>query len=319
VDREPTGDGGQVRAATVFLTGRECPWRCVMCDLWRYTTVSDTPVGAIPRQLEDALATLHATDEGLPPHVKLYNAGSFFDRRAVPPADDEAIAARLADCGRVIVESHPALVGDRTWRFQERLQRSAAATCDLEVAMGLETAHPVALERLQKHITVERFVFAAAKLAAHGVRLRVFLLVNPPFIAAEDQDDWLAQSVDAALTCGAAIVSLIPTRRGNAPMDTIEADGSFRAPTLADLERSLAIALRVAREHNTRGRGRPDHAAPLDRVVLADLWDAERLAACTTCAGARVARLAAMNLSQRLEPAIACDTCGAHASRRSPA
>ena len=32
--------GGRARMATVLLTGRECPWRCAMCDLWTYTTVS---------------------------------------------------------------------------------------------------------------------------------------------------------------------------------------------------------------------------------------------------------------------------------------
>ena len=37
---EDERDGGRTpRAiATVLLTGRECPWRCAMCDLWRYTT-----------------------------------------------------------------------------------------------------------------------------------------------------------------------------------------------------------------------------------------------------------------------------------------
>ena len=50
-----------VRAATLFLTGSECPWRCVMCDLWRYTTLEDTPVGAIPHQIADALASLRET------------------------------------------------------------------------------------------------------------------------------------------------------------------------------------------------------------------------------------------------------------------
>ena len=47
VDPEPDGAGTVVDVATVFLTGRECPWRCVMCDLWRHTIVGDTPVGAI--------------------------------------------------------------------------------------------------------------------------------------------------------------------------------------------------------------------------------------------------------------------------------
>ena len=51
VEDERTAQGSVARVATVFLTGRECPWRCVMCDLWQFTTTDDTPVGAIPTQV----------------------------------------------------------------------------------------------------------------------------------------------------------------------------------------------------------------------------------------------------------------------------
>ena len=80
--------------------------------------------------------------------IKLYNAGSFFDPRAVPEADYDAVAAELDGLSRVIVESHPALVGPRVDRFLEALRRrSEAEAVQLEVAMGLETVHPEALER----------------------------------------------------------------------------------------------------------------------------------------------------------------------------
>ena len=49
-----------IDATTIFLAGRECPWRCVMCDLWRETTEADTPPGAIPHQIEAAPATRSA-------------------------------------------------------------------------------------------------------------------------------------------------------------------------------------------------------------------------------------------------------------------
>ena len=50
--------------------------------------------------------------------------------------------------------------------------------------MGLETAHPDALARLNKGCTLDDFARAARALAAHGVGLRVFLLVHPPFVPA---------------------------------------------------------------------------------------------------------------------------------------
>lgn len=61
-----------------------------MCDLWTSTLPGDTPRGAIPAQIRAALAEL-------PParRIKLYNAGSFFDPKAIPPDDDGEIADLL--------------------------------------------------------------------------------------------------------------------------------------------------------------------------------------------------------------------------------
>ena len=109
VEDERAADGVITRCATVFLTGRECPWRCVMCDLWRYTTPFDTPPGAIPAQVAAARRALEG--EAKPPvgQMKLYNAGSFFDHAVPERLRLHRRRAHRAD--RVVVESHPALVG----------------------------------------------------------------------------------------------------------------------------------------------------------------------------------------------------------------
>ena len=103
--------------------------------------------------------------------MKLYNAGSFFDPRAVPDADYDGVAEALAGLSRVIVESHPALIGPRVDRLLGSLARrrsSDGPAIQLEVAMGLETAHPEALDRLNKRFTLEQFARAAA--IARGAR-----------------------------------------------------------------------------------------------------------------------------------------------------
>ena len=64
--------------------------------------------------------------------------------------------------------------------------------------MGLETAHPDALARLNKGCTLDDFAAAARALAAHGVGLRVFLLVHPPFVPHDERTPWLLRSIDAA-------------------------------------------------------------------------------------------------------------------------
>ena len=275
--------------ATVLLTGRECPWRCAMCDLWRYTTVGDTPLGAIPAQV--AAARTAARDGPVPViGMKLYNAGSFFDPRAVPEADYDDVAERLAGLSRVIVESHPALVGppvDRLLAALDSHRGPGEQSAQLEVAMGLETAHPGALDRLNKRFTLERFHEAARALHDRGVALRVFLLISPPFISSREQDAWLLHSVDAAFSCGASVVSLVPTRPGNGAIDRLADAGWFSAPSLEDIERSFELALRHA-----QGRGR----------VFVDVWDLERFAHCPHCTTQRRDRLQAMNLGQVVLP-----------------
>ena len=280
----------------MFLVGRECPWRCAMCDLWRYTTTGDTPPGAIAGQVAAARSELPA--EGAPvTAMKLYNAGNFFDPRAVPEGDYDAVADALAGLSHVIVESHPALVGPRVDRLRAALERhrGGQAAPSLEVAMGLETVHGAALERLNKKMTVEEFVVAAGRLQSLGVGLRVFLLVSPPFVPPAEQDYWLLRSIEAACDAGASAIALIPTRPGNGALDAVAADGCFQPPTLGDLERSLDLALAEAAARSAR--------------VFADLWDLERLAACAHCFDARRERLRRTNLDQQRQPMACCSYC----------
>jgi archaeosine synthase beta-subunit len=283
VEGERSASGEWVDVATLFLTNRECPYRCVMCDLWRNTLDERVPVGAIPAQIRYAL-------ERLPParQVKLYNSGSFFDPAAIPPDDYAEIAGLVAPFERVIVECHPAMLGRRCLQFQSLMAG------ELEVAVGLETAHAGVLERLNKRMTLESFAQGAAFLAEHGIALRVFLLVRPPFMSEAEGVEWACRSLEVAFDHGASVCALIPTRGGNGAMDALAARGEFAPPTLASLEAAAEYGVRL-------GRGR----------VFADLWEAEQFATCAACAPARMARLAVMNRTQIVAPPVRCQVCGA--------
>jgi archaeosine synthase beta-subunit len=260
VEDEPTERGDLARVGTIFLTGRECPWRCAMCDLWRYTTRSDTPAGAIPAQIRTARQVWRSAGEVVT-RLKLYNASNFFDPRAVPAGDYGEIAAAIddVDIEQVIVESHPSLVGDRVARFLDALRGRR-----LEVAMGLETVHPVALDALNKRMTPDDFASAADALRRLGVSLRVFVLIAPPFVPREEQDHWLVASVAFAEACGASVISLIPTRGGNGAMEALTAQGLFVEPTRAEAERSFELV--VARCSRAAKR-----EPPTPRILL-DPW-----------------------------------------------
>ncbi|MES4792620.1 MAG: hypothetical protein C4321_06190, partial [Chloroflexota bacterium] len=47
VETEAEAPDRPVEVATLFLTNRECPFRCLMCDLWRNALVETVPTGAI--------------------------------------------------------------------------------------------------------------------------------------------------------------------------------------------------------------------------------------------------------------------------------
>lgn len=307
LEEERADSGDVVSVATIFLTNRECPWRCLMCDLWKNTLTETVPRGAIPAQIDYALERLGARtplsargfgDEGggqdiprsaAPSQIKLYNSGSFFDPRAIPPEDHPAIAERLRDFKRVIVECHPALVGESAVKFRDRLEGAR-----LEIAMGLETVHPEILPRLNKRMTLDQFSSAAGFLRRHDIALRVFILVQPPFLRQDEALHWARRSLDFAFDCGTSVASLIPTRSGNGAMEALAAGGEFSPPKLGTLEGALEDGV-----SSKRGR------------VFADLWDLEEFSDCEHCFGLRKGRLHRINLSQTLEPAVSCAACGA--------
>jgi hypothetical protein len=301
VEPERTETGMIARVLTILLTGRECPWRCVMCDLWKSTTPRPIPPGAIPTQIDEALARIHradpATGDGLDARlvpecsssgiseVKLYNSGSFFDPRAVPPEDLAELARLLIPFEAVTVESHARTVGRRCRDFADRL------TGRLEVAIGLETAHPEALPRLNKQMDLSDFDRAARFLRDHGMDLRAFVLVGAPFVPPAESVRWAIRSVEHALAQGAAAVALIPARGGNGAMEQLAAEGWFTPPSLTDLELALEGSL------------------GLGGVVTADLWDADRLVGCPACRTPRLERVRQMNLTGRAGPTVQCPEC----------
>ena len=279
VEPECAANGEIEDVATIFLTNRECPFRCLMCDLWQNTTDQRVPVGAIPEQINFALSML-------PParHVKLYNSGNFFDRQAIPADDYLAIAQCVAPFESVIVENHPKLCGDDCLRFRDLLDGN------LEIALGLETIHPEVLPRLNKQMTADDFQRAVRLLSDSGIATRAFILLRPPFLDEAAGVEWAIRSIEFAFDAGVQCCSVIPTRDGNGAMERLKLAGSFQPPTIRSLETVLAAGLAMQ-----RGR------------VFVDLWDADRFFDCAQCGPARRDRLSRMNLEQRLLPAVLCN------------
>lgn len=280
-EQEPGFSGLGETVNTIFLTSKECAYKCLMCDLWKNTLDEPLPEGAILHQIDYALERLPAAEV-----IKLYNNGNFFDSKAIAPADYPAIADRLKDFKRIIVENHPKLCNHSCIEFSKLLNGK------LEIAMGLETIHPEVLPKLNKQIAAEDFKVAAAFLLRYQIDVRAFVLLNPPYLTdARENIIWTLKTILFAFDCGAIRCTVIPVRPGNGIMEQLWKNKEYIPPSLDMLEEVFDKALLMHRGQ-----------------VFADTWDISFMSECAYCFDARKKRLEIMNLSQQIEERIRC-TC----------
>ena len=277
-EKERTGTGLIEDVSTILLTNNECPFRCLMCDLWKNTTDKPVPPGAIPEQIKFALSRL-------PPakHLKLYNSGSFFDNRAIPESDYLEIASLIENFATVTVESHPFFIGKNTLYFLELIKPA------LQVAIGLETVHPDILPGLNKKMGLADFGQSVTYLAAHGITSRAFILLRPPFLSEPEGILWAKKSIDYAFSVGVVTCVIIPVRSGNGALDVLAGDKYFTEPDIRSLERVVEYGISLEAG-----------------FVFGDLWDIDRFSSCDKCLDMRKERLIQMNLHQKIYPKITC-------------
>jgi radical SAM enzyme (TIGR01210 family) len=284
-EQEPDQEGNLQKINTIFLTSKECSFKCMMCDLWKNTLNGSTPRGAILKQIDYALDRLPDADV-----IKLYNNGNFFDQKAIPPSDYQGIIERVHSYRRVIVENHPKLCGQTCIEFNKKLNGK------LEIAMGLETIHPDVLPKLNKQLNLKDFKKAAKFLSNHEIDVRAFILLNPPFLIGEQENiEWTLKTVQFAFKCGVGCCSIIPTRPGNGMMEELQQQGYYTPPSLNALEEVFEKALNLR-----QGR------------VFVDSWNIDFLSKCSRCFKARKYRLEQMNLMQRIYPLITCSSHPLH-------
>ena len=279
VEKELTHQGKIEDTGIIFLTNNECRWKCLMCDLWRNTTDESVPPGAIPGQIEWALERMPGIR-----HVKLYNSGSFFDEKAIPSSDYEAIADLLRKLDTVIVECHPKLVNENCLKFRDMLKP------DLHIAMGLESSDAEVLRKLNKGMLPGDFSSAVSFLTTNNILSRAFILLRPPFMTEAEGISDAKKSLDFAFESGVECCTVIPVRGGNGAMEILAAQGHFTTPDIRSLEEVLGYGIRLK-----RGR------------VFADTWDLQLFSKCESCFSARKERIEKSNLTQQELPPVKCD------------
>ena len=278
VEKERCKSGKVENTAIIFLTNKECSFKCLMCDLWKNTTDEPVPIGAIPKQIEWALAQMPVAK-----HIKLYNSGSFFDEKAIPVEDYKAIALLLQNFETVIVEAHPKLITEKCLRFRDMLKPR------LEVALGLETIHPEVLPKLNKGMTADDFSKAVGFLSKNEISSRAFILLRPPFLSEDEGIQWAKKTIDYAFDSGIECCTVIPVRAGNGAMEHLQELGQFQTPKITSLETVLEYGVQLQ-----KGR------------VFADLWDVSLFSDCERCLEDRTNRMNGMNLSQSIDDIVSC-------------
>lgn len=298
VEPERAANGSIQQTGTVFLTNRECPFKCLMCDLWKNTTDFSVSPTDLQNQLEFALNQFDA-DLGEAERVeqlKLYNSGNFFDPKAIDPAALPSLAKvvnqRTArqNLSNLVIENHPRLVGPTSIEFGRQLD------CSLEIAMGLETVQSAVLQKLNKQMTLSDFERATSFLIDQGFAVRSFILLKTPFQSELEGVEQALRAIEFAFSIGVHCCAVIPTRTGNGALDQLELQGLFSEPRLSSLETVIGEGLLLS-----SGQQR----------VFVDLWDAQRFSTCPDCLEERIARMNRMNLSQQFERAIECSQCSA--------
>jgi len=279
VEKELTIRGTVEDTGIIFLTNNECPYHCLMCDLWKNTTDEPVEPGAISSQVEWALEKMPAVK-----HLKLYNSGSFFDERAIAEKDYERIASLVSGMDTVIVECHPRLINEKCLRFRDMLKP------DLHVAMGLETIKPGLLRKLNKKMSPEDFGNSVKYLKRNGIQSRAFILLRPPFHSEDEGIYWAERSIDFAFNSGVECCTVIPVRGGNGAMEELAREGHFTPPDIISLEKVLEYGIGL-------GKGR----------VFADTWDLKLFSRCDKCLGRRIERITQMNMRQEIIRPLDCE------------
>ncbi len=216
-------DGEIVDCLTIILRSKGCYWnRCLMCG-YKKDTSKDVTMKDLIEQFRIALNKLNGAEV-----VKIFTSGSFLDSNEIPKEFRSFVYKSLSGkIRKLIVESRPEFVSEET---AEELSSLDFAT---EVGIGLETADDFIREHcINKGFSFEDFRRAARMLRSHGVRVKAYLLLKPPFLSEGEAIRDVLKSIKAVRGL-ADIVSINPTNvQSGTYVERLWFKGLYRPPWL---------------------------------------------------------------------------------------
>jgi hypothetical protein len=239
-------DGVVVPSFTIILRTVGCRFAreggCTMCGYI-------TDAAAIPPTKEELIAQFDSALAKAPDSrfmVKIFTSGSFFDPCELPVEVQDYILRRLQQDERVVklvVESRPEFV---QW---ESFQRARSLFFKpFEVAIGLETADDTIRSFcINKNFSFDDFRKACAVAAGEDVRVKVYLLLKPPFLSEGDAIRDVVDSVSKVAEYAQTVsINVCNIQRGTL-VEALYLRGGYRPPWLW----SVVEVLRRAKEVNS--------------------------------------------------------------------
>ncbi len=162
-------NGSAENAMVIILRTRGCRWShlsgCTMCGYSRETY--DAGYSDIKEQIDFAYEKYEGEKI-----VKFFTSGSFFDEKEIPYELQEYAFKKFGDAEKIVVETRP-----------EFVKNAQKFEYPLEIAMGLESSNDRILEySINKGFRFKPWLREAKRVKEYGKRLRVYILIKPPFL-----------------------------------------------------------------------------------------------------------------------------------------
>ncbi|KAA0009342.1 MAG: TIGR01210 family radical SAM protein [Thermoplasmata archaeon] len=162
-------NGKVANVMVIVLRTPGCYWAkvsgCSMCGYFKETY--DAGYDEIKKQIDEAYKKYEGEEI-----VKFFTSGSFLDEKEMPRDLQIYAIEKFSKAKKIVIESRPEFIKNLEW-----LQGN------IEVAMGLESANDRVLEySINKGFRFRAWLKNAKLVKKHGKKLRVYILIKPPFL-----------------------------------------------------------------------------------------------------------------------------------------
>lgn len=154
----------------IFLRSGKCAWgKCIFCGWgkYEYNKMSLHELkDKIDKELKPGTKTL-----------KIFNSGSFLDEKQITRAFRSYLVKKCEQLGvkKLFIESRTEFV-DRTL-----VEDMKSDKVKIYIGIGLEVADDKLLKKIEKGLTVEKYIKAAEFLRENDFGVRSYVLVNAPY------------------------------------------------------------------------------------------------------------------------------------------